>query len=44
MFVSMTRRVKLYQEWNKSKVLEDIKRRGTTLRTEVFLGVDEDVG
>ena len=37
-------RVKLYQEWNKSKVLEDIKRRGTTLGVEGVIGVDEDVG
>ena len=33
----MSGRVKLYQEWNKSKVLEDIKRGGTTLGVE---GVD----
>ena len=37
-------RMKLYQEWNKSKVLEDIKRRGTTLGVEGVIGVDEDVG
>ena len=37
-------RIILYQEWHKSKVLEDIKRRGTTLGVAGVIGVDEDVG